>query len=429
MRIVEIQIGKKKWELAAGLIWHPLQSSGSARAKEIISYAHASDANLKVLRGDHSPHVGLAKRLEGGKAGQLSAAALVADDMATEGHRNTLAAVSLPDNPDQFLFVAVRGGVILADGDVVGTREEIRSRLVGDVAYGGWDAVICPSEWGVLDAVERSFDSFFERDALKIANQWKLKDTTIAWRKAIAPLALLLIVALGSTYGWHTWQKRRAMKAEALRLQQEMASREQIKALVQPPKPWTLLPYAPVFAQACTQAFAKVGTSAGNWKLDGVVCEGGALTVKWIKPNESAWISHLKAIRPDAIIASDGLSATVTVPASAVASNDSTTTLPRANGLNLRYYDLASRYGMAIRIDPSPKMPATPATLPEQVAAPALPDSHRWRELPIQVLANFDPVEVASVVDFPGLRFTKLAYAFKDGAIQYQLSGIQYVQP
>jgi hypothetical protein len=429
MRIIEIQAGKKKLELVAGLIWHPLQSSGSARAKEILSYAKASGADLKVMRGDDSPHVGLAKKLDGGKTGQVSAAAVIADALAASGHRNVLVAMSLPADRDTYVFMSVRDGVILADGDSVGTRDEIRVRLVGDVAYGGWDSVVCPGEWGVMDAEERDFDSFFTPDVLKNVKQWQLKETTIAWRKAAILVALLLVVALSATYGWNVWQKRKAVTAESLRLQQEEVSRGQKVAPAEPPKPWPLMPGTQAFTQACSQAFRQVGLSAGNWALDGVVCEGGLLTVRWIKSSESAWVSHLKSVRPEAAIASDGMSATVSIPAVAAPSNDFATALPGVDGLSLRYYDLASRYGMAVRMD-QPQAPPAPAALPGQTATSAAPSAPpSWVAMPLQVTANFHPVEVASVLDYPGLRFTKIVYAFKAGAIQYQFTGVQYVRP
>lgn len=428
MRIIEIQVGKKKLELVAGLIWHPLNNSGSARAKEILDYAQAGGADLKVMRGDDSSHVGLAKKADGCKPKQLSAAAVIADTLAVNGHRNVLVAMSLPDDQDTYMFVSVRDGVILADGDSVGTRDEIRVRLVGDVAYGGWDLVVCPGEWGVLDAEERNFNSFFTPAILKAVKQWQLKETTIAWRKAVVPVALLVVIAVSSIYGWNVWQKKKTATAEALRLQQEEVARGQKVAPNESPKPWPLMPGTQAFTQACSQAFRQVGLSAGNWALDGVVCEGGLLTVRWIKSGESAWVSHLKSVRPEAAIASDGMSATVSVPAVAAPSNDFGTALPRVDGLSLRYYDLASRYGMAVRID-QPQAPPAPAVLPGQQTNSAPVAAPSWAAMPLQVTASFDPVEVASVLDYPGLRFTKIAYAFKNGAIQYQFTGVQYVRP
>ena len=48
----------------------------------------------------------------------------------------------------------------------------------------------------------------------------------------------------------------------------------------------------------------------------------------------------------------------------------------------------------------------------------------------MQATANFDPVEAASLLESPGLRFTRLVFAYgKDGLPQYQFTGVQYVRP
>jgi hypothetical protein len=428
MRIIEVQAEKKTLELVVGLIWHPLQSAGSLRSKEILTYAQAADADLKVMRGDDSPHVGFAKKLNGGRSGQLSVAAVIADALAANGHRNVLVAMSLPADHDSYVFVSVRDGVILADGDSVGTRDEIRKRLVGDVAYGGWDFVVCPGDWGVMDAQERKFESFFTPDALRNIQQWQLKDISIAWRKVIVPVVLTVVIAMGSAYGWHLWQKKKTAAADALRLQHEEAARGQKLTPTELVKPWPLMPSVKAFTQACSQAFGQVGLTAGNWALDSVECEGGLLTVRWIKSNESAWVSHLISVRPRAEISNDGMRATISIPAIASPSDDFATTLPRVDGLSLRYYDLASRYGMAVRIDQPLASPAL-AVLPGQQANRAPAAEPSWRAMHLQIRASFDPLEVASVLDYPGLRFTKIAYAFKDGTIQYQFTGVQYVHP
>jgi Pilin accessory protein (PilO) len=62
MRAFEFKVGKKKLDLVAGLVWHPVHQSGSARTKEIRDFAKTSGHDFKVLRGTESPHVGFAKK-------------------------------------------------------------------------------------------------------------------------------------------------------------------------------------------------------------------------------------------------------------------------------------------------------------------------------------------------------------------------------
>jgi Flp pilus assembly protein TadG len=434
MKVIELETDRRRVEVVAGLVWHPLQGTGSARSREILAYAADSEADLKVLRGDEAPHVGLAKKAEGAKAGQISAAAVIADTLQGEGHHSVLVALRIPEEPACFLYIAVRDHVILADGDIVGTEQEISARLRGDKSFGGWDLVICPAEWGFADAQQREFDAFFTPDVLKKRGSSQLQELKVNVTRLALVAGIVAAVAAGSVYGWTTWQKKQALAAavaEAQRLQAEQeaahARRGDVADAV-PVKPWPQMPSAPMFASACANAFARVGVTAGNWKLDGAACENGQLSVRWVKSSEAAWVSHLKSVRPNAVVAADGLSATVSVPVLAPASGEGGEPLQDPMGLRLRYFDLASRYGMAIKVDP-PQAPPAPQVLPGQKAPSAAPPP-LWAETAVQATVSFDPVEAAALLDSPGLRFTKLVFAFsKDGLPQYQFTGVQYVRP
>lgn len=430
MRIIELEINRKRLELVSGLVWHPLQASGSARAKDLLSFAKAGECDLKVLRGDEAPHVGLARRKKGAKVGHISAAAMVADALAAENKRNFLAAIPLPDDPNSVLFVAVRDSIILADGDYVDAAQAVRQRIAEDTAYGGWDIVVCPDEWHVPGSTSRAFDDFFSPAQLKKAKQWRLKEVQVDIRRTAILVGLCAAVAIGGTYGWKLWKTYQADSAAAVEAQraqqeQEAAARAQAAlANATPPHPWPLLPRAPEFAKACAQAFASVGTIAGNWRLDGAGCENGQLSVRWVKNGDTAWISHLKAVRPNAVIAGDGQSATVTVPIAAAASGETGEQLQHPLGLRLRYFELGSRFGLVAKLE-APQAPAAIQKPPGQATPPP-----QWNEMPIQVSSPLDPIETALVVDSPGLRFTKLVFSFtKDGLPQYQFTGVQYVRP
>ncbi len=430
MRIIELNVGKKKIELVAGLVWHLLQDAGSGRAKEALAYAAQTESDLKVMRGTESPHIGFAKKSEGAKAGQIAAAAVIADAFSDDSAgQHMLVALQLPDDPGTYMFVSVVRGVILADGDVLGSRDEIRVRFVEAVTFGGWGVIICPGDWGIPNSDDKEFSHFFNEKTLKAPSKWALRETTIAWRKYVAPAIVIAAVALGGTYGWKTWSQKKAAAAAALRLQQEEAARGQRVAPTAPPKPWPLMPAPVLFATACEDALTRAGLSGGNWVRSSINCEGGTLTVSWQRPNERAWISHLAAVRPDAAFTADGQGASVTRTAYAPPSNDFAEILPPQHSTRLRFLDLASRYGMALRIDAAPA-PSAPPTLPGQAAGTAaavIPPS--WAELNVVVNTNIDPAQAVGVLNMPGFRLKKISYVYDAGAMQYQLYGVQYVQP
>jgi len=434
MKLIELEAQGRRLEAVAGLVWHPLQGTGSARTKEILAYAAAGDADLKLLRGDEAPHVGLASKGQGGRAGQISVAAVIADALAREGHRSVLVALRLAEPPQDFVYVAVRDGVILADGDIVGPEQEISERLRGDKSFGGWDLVVCPQEWGLRDAQQRELDAFITPEVLKKPRPWQLQELKLDVGRLALVACVLATLAIASVYGLTTWQKKQALvaavaQAQRLQAEQEVAEKIRADAAGAPlPPPWPAMPSAPIFASACAQAFARVGTTAGNWKLDGAACENGQLSVRWVRGGDAAWVSHLRAVRPNAVIAPDGLSATVSVPVLPPPSGLRPELLQDAVGLRLRYFDLASRYGMTINVE-LPQAPAAVAVLPGQKVPPPAPPPP-WAESAVQATAAFDPVEAARLLDSPGLRFTRLVFAFsKDGLPLYHFSGVQYVRP
>lgn len=427
MKIIEVQFGKKKIEVVSGLIWHPIVDDGTPRAKIIAQYVERENADFKLMRGDDTLHIGLAQKAQGAQRGQLSCAAVVADTMlAKYGCQSMLVALQVPGDRGSFVLVSAHGGPILADGDCSGTADEIRVKLVADAAYGTWGQIICPAEWGVSNSEELTFESFFTPEILKNAKQWRLTETTFNWKKTVFPVGVAVVVVAASLFAGNEWKKSKAAAAaELVRLQLEL-EQSQHPAEVEIPKPWLTAPDAKSFTQACSNAFGKTQLAAGNWTLDGVVCEGGLLTATWKRGNGNAWISHLKVTHPTAIVAIDGQSASVAAPAEA-AVKVAPIALPGINGLVLRYLDLSSRYGVAVRIDP-PLAPPAPVVLPGQSATAAPTPAPTWAGLPIQVASSFDPSAVVAVLDYPGLRFTKIAYVVKAGAIQYQLTGVQYVR-
>lgn len=431
MKLIEIELDRKRLEVVAGLVWHPLQGTGTARTKELLEFAKSTDADLKIVRGAEAPHVGLASKKEGAKPGQISAAAVIADALEAAGNRSVLVALPLPGDAANVLYIAVRDGVILADGDCVASEEQIAQRIQEDKAFGGWDQVICPEAWGIPDATERDLLSFFGPEQVKRPGPWRLQEVRVNYLRLGILVAVVAAAAIGSIYGLQAWKRHQALQAaiaEAKRQQElEAAARASATPAAQP-APWLSIPSAPSFARACADAYARIDKTAGNWKLDGAACEGDQITVRWVKRDRSAWISHLRMVHPQAMLAGDGLSATFTTPILLTPPEGRAEQLQDAMELRMRYFDLASQYGIETQIE-APQPPAAPVVLPGQSEG-APPPPPQWAETPITVKASIDPVAVATVLDSPGLRFTKLVFAYtSDGLPLYQFTGVQYVRP
>lgn len=429
MRIIPLLIGKKKLALVSGLVWHPLQRTGSARAKEIIGFAKESSFDFKVIRGTDSAHVGFGQKSDGVAVGQISAAAVIADALVlVEGNRNFLMAVELPDEDKQFMFVSAHEGVILADGDMVGTEEEIRAKLTADSTYGGWSAIICPDSWGVSKSVEKDFYDFFNEKSLSKSRKWETSTVFVDYRKVGVPIVLGVLVIGSAFFGANWWKQGQLLKLEQLRLINERLSKSEVRPPPEPVKPWPTLLKPETFVAACGEALTTVGVTAGNWRLSSLICTIDGMAFSWTKPNETAWISHLQAIRPGVKIADDGLSASLIQPLRFQMKPGPEEVLPPSAEITLRYYDLASRYGMDIHLD-RPVEPPAPAPLPGQTATqlpPAPPPF--WVEMPIQIKTIIKPVEAIEAIDYPGLRIQKISYANTSGFMQYTLTGFQYAR-
>lgn len=427
MRIIEVQVGKKTVEVVAGLEWHPLIESGSARNKEVLNYAKQTEADLKILRGKESVQVGLAKSTDGAKAGQVCLAAMVADALAAAGQGpNALVALQIPGDVGKYLHLVINQGMILTDGDVVDSRDKIRSSLTESFSFGGWDTVVCPGEWGISDSLDHDFDVYVNAKTLAKHKPWRLKPLQLTLGKFLAPLMAVVLIAGVGIFGYKYWQEKKSIEAFQKQLAADQALINNKPAPSQPEKPWPLMPTPSSFVDACQTALNAVGLDAGNWQLNKINCSGGSLSVVWVKASESAWISHLVALRPSAVVSPDGLNGSVTVPAPAKSSEPVVETLIPQTAARLRLYDLASRYRSSVSV--VQVVAPAPTLLPGQMPAAAGP-APAWNELSFTFITDLPAAQVASFLSSPGLRLKQLDVSLKAGTFQYTYLGVQYVQP
>ncbi len=139
----------------SGLFWQPLPGASAHQRKlEMKEVAEEQDFDLAVQRTSGMPQAGFGALADGVKPGMLSVAAMVSKSLEVANRdRSFLCALPVPGN--KWLYVAQREGVLLHDGDLLGTEESIRARLHNDLSLADWQTVFAPAQWGIPNATER----------------------------------------------------------------------------------------------------------------------------------------------------------------------------------------------------------------------------------------------------------------------------------
>ncbi len=162
MRVFDLENGKRPLSVVAGLTWHPLVPDNFKRELKPLSIDLAAD--LYVYRKSNKSMVGFAKSEDGAKAGQVPIALVIAQCLDEESEPiNALVAVEVPDSNTNgepaYIYVLIRDGFVLADGDQVGNEDQIRTRFLSDLSVSGWDLLIAPEHWKVNKATSRDLMS------------------------------------------------------------------------------------------------------------------------------------------------------------------------------------------------------------------------------------------------------------------------------
>ena len=156
-----IRIGKEKF--AAGLFWQPAPTPMmAAREARIVAAKAELAADLFCVRKRGVPQFGLGQRKGGHRAGMRAIAPSLASNIPESNWVGVFPAGQV------WLYVMVRKGAIMPDGDVLFTSErEARERLRGEMSIGEWDVVFAPSHWqldesrsdDLIDLISRQSDA------------------------------------------------------------------------------------------------------------------------------------------------------------------------------------------------------------------------------------------------------------------------------
>lgn len=422
------EVGKGR-QFVAGLFWQPLPgATASARKAEIEKIAEEQRFDLAVIRTSGAPQVGFGSTTDGLKQGMLSAAAVISKTVELDhGVRNFLCATEVPGG--RWLYVAQREGVLLHDGDVLGGEDEIRSRLLTDQSLSDWETIFAPGHWAVSDAIEKTFIDFLPKRGGKLDYKkwWGLKPVRRNWGELAREywyLIAIIVLGLGGAYGYSRWQQYVAER-EMAKLAAEQAA--QSAALANTPvkqeHPWKQAPRAMQFVAGCSAAMSKIKTLwPGNWTLKDITCANGAVTVVWQR-QETGWIKHLLAVEPNAVISRDGSSASLTIPMPAFNGEDEAA--PAERDRTLEMFSGAQQYGFKVSVSAPPVPTALPGDKPN-----GQQPVRDWRELAWSVVgSSLDPAITVPAMDGNGFRINRIQVVWSGGVMNWNLEGIQYVQP
>jgi hypothetical protein len=405
----------------SGLFWLPLPGTLRDYKKETENLARETNCDLAVWRTSSALQVGLGSTEKGLTPGLLSAAAVISKSLEIEPgakeYKDFLCATEVPGGA--WLYVAQREGVIMPDGDFLGTEDEVRSRMLSDYSVSQWNVIIAPAHWGMKDSKERRFEEFLPQKAGKTDYKrwWGLAPVKRDVIKTMTPIIIIAVALLAGLIGYQKWQANKAAE-ELARLAAEQQGTVAGKPVVHP---WKQIPRAKQFVGECMGALTRVKTLwPGNWLPRDVTCSGAQFVVVWLR-QPHGWIDHLLAVEPKAVISVDGGMASLSIPLTLDIGDDEAT--PQENARIVQMLSAGQRYGFKITISAPPAPPALPG---DKDKAPAL---ITWKELAWKVEeTSMSSLSVAAILDGPGFRVGRIRGALKGGVITWVMEGTQYVQ-
>jgi hypothetical protein len=424
MAIYITQIEKHRF--VCGLFWQSL-SRPRELVREARDLAKKIDSDLFVLRKDQSTaQAGFAHTRDGVRRGVFSLGAVVSKTLAVEGAyydgeqqpvHNWLAAFKLPDG--HWAYFAVRDANFLPNGDFAGTKEEVLERLHGDYGLGGWNVVI-----GDAELAEYGFHNFnakriedlipHKKDGtIRTYGWWAMNQVSarIPWRAvAVASVAVLAVAVAGISY-WQHYQKKQEEQRRDAAIE---AARQKMLGAAPPTVPWSGTSMPQAMARACVDKLQYF--TPGGWSLDEYLCTPNQAAHSWSR--QGSTIAFLHEQVPGAVVDLSGEKAgftenlkTETGKAEAILSQKELLE-PLVSELQLM--------GVSPKISKAQSLGQPPAPVAGQPAVQ--PD---WQMFSFTVnTQGIEPMEIATVLNRPGVRIQKMLYRHGDWSIE----GVMYAK-
>jgi len=406
----------------AGLFWQPLIPTTLKEARaDAAEQAEQMGFDLAIFRKNDAIQVGFCASEDDAKEGYLSIAAVISKSLEVdEVAKEAIMAMPLGDGSDRWLYFAQKDGVILADGDFVGTEDEVRAAMHSHYSHTDWAYVVAPLHWGFRGALERSLTDFLPKDKkgrIRYHKWWAISPIKVNASAAIKKALPYAIVALGlialAGFGmkaYTAYQHKLEMQRQA-----EAAAAAALQEAITATPPWHSESNPVDFAKNCIAAVDTIPLAPGGWTLNAATCSvDGTMQAAWSRPVYST-ISLLRAIVPEATIATDGNSAYVTrqfVPGAPLTEEAMDLT-----NMVAEIHDRAQRLGLPITITDIPVPP------PQQGLPPQAWKSSKW-----ELVSSVSPNELMKWFAMPGLRLSSLSVQFANGINTWKMEGLIYAK-
>lgn len=424
----------------AGLFWQPV--NGDAR-KEKPSFLGVGPETRKTAqrldncthvawRNADTPHIGFLDGIapttkEERNAG--SAAFAIAEGLGQihPGARSFLVAVEIPGASDsKWLLVAQHDRMILANGDMLGSEDEVLAHYHQMLSLPmNWDVLIAPDHWGIAGALSDnvSFEGLLQaargvkgfKSLIRLTPIRRSRKTFV-----LAGVSLMSIVALmaGVNKGISIYDDYKRTQRLALNPQKELPP--------PPPPPWTRDPLAEDVLHACLSSMLELQIVVGNWLMDGIECipsaNGGTSRASFLRAADG-WISHAQQASPDIVLSGNGETGSITQRLApfdlSSAKTLKQTALPKGNDFDRQMRVFFQEIGIPIELKPARAAPGIPGR-------PDLPRP-TWITIDWSIRGTMvTPNIILEPLLNPGMRIKKMSASLSNGSLLWSIEGTQY---
>ncbi|GAB0154502.1 type 4b pilus protein PilO2 [Marinobacterium sp. BA1] len=423
---------------AAGLFWQPVNGDSRKEKPSLIGVGPETRKTARRLdncthiawRNGDTPHIGFLDKISPNTKEERNAksSAYILAESISKLHphaRSFIAVFEIQDvSESMWLLVAQHDRIILADGDMHGSEDEVLAHFHQMLSLPmSWDLLIAPDHWGITNAsTDITFDGLLkEAEASKlILKQSSLKPIKRSRKKLIlSAICVLSLIALavGSYKGIVLFQNYKDLQNNPAK-----------ELPPPPPPPWTREPSAEDAIDACVTGVLNTEWVIGNWRLDAINClptiSGGSITANFLRAADG-WVSHAQEAVPDITFSNKGENGQIVhqlPPFDASKSSQiEQSSFPSRSVFDLNMRRYSQELGIQIEV-------GAPRAAPPITGRPDLPRP-TWSTIDWSIRDTMvTPNILVEPMSNPGLRIKKVSASLSNGSLIWNIEGTQYAK-